>query len=161
MRSLKQEANSYIRNAQSQSINAILTNQPTGSLTSATLQTYKQAVNTAYQAFNLSISNAKQTAISAGTQLDSSAVKSAVSTLQSDLTSAIQGLGTQFTSSTYNPTSTVTDPVVDPPGPVARHRRARAGQLHLGAAVLPGGLLGRIHEPIHGQPDGRHRDPEL
>ena len=108
MLSLKQEANSYIRNAQNQSTSAILTNQPAGSLTSATVQTYNQAVNTAYQAFNLSISNAKQTAISAGAKLDSAAVTSAVSTLQTALTSAITGLGTQFTSSTYNPTSTVT-----------------------------------------------------
>jgi hypothetical protein len=106
--SLKQEANSYIRNTLNQTTGAILTNQPSGSLTRSTLQTYNQALGTAYQAFNQSIANAKQTAISAGARLDSTAVQSAVSSLQTALTSAINGLGTPFSSSTYNPTSTVT-----------------------------------------------------
>ena len=105
---LKQEANSYIRNALNQITNAILTDQPAGSITAPTVQTYKQAVRTADHAFNLSISNAVQTAISGSTQLDSTTVSSDVSTLQTALTSAINGLGTQFTSSTYNPTSTIT-----------------------------------------------------
>jgi hypothetical protein len=106
--SLEREGFYYIRNAENQSTSAILTTKATGSITSATLQTYNQAVNSADQAFNLSISNAKQTAISAGAALNSSAVQSAVSTLQTALTSAINGLGTQFTSSSNNPTSAVT-----------------------------------------------------
>ena len=105
---LKQEANSYIRNAVNQITNAILTDQPAGSITAPTVQTYNQAVRTADQAFNLSISNAAQTAISGGTQLNSTTVSSAVSTLHTALTSALNGLGTPFTSSTYNPISTVT-----------------------------------------------------
>ncbi len=104
---LKQEANSYIRNALNQITNAILTDQPAGSITAPTVQTYNQAVRTADQAFNLSISNAAQTAISGGTQLNSTTVSSDVFiTLQTALTSAINGLGTQFTSSKYNPTLT-------------------------------------------------------
>ena len=43
-----------------------------------------------------------------GAQLGSTAVSSAVSALQTALTPAINGLGTAFTSSTYNPTATVT-----------------------------------------------------
>ena len=105
---LKQEANPYIRSALNQITNVILNDQPAGSITAPTVQTYNQVVRTAYQAFNLSISNAAQTAISGGTQLDSTTFSSAVSTLQTALTSAINGLGTQFTSSKYNPTSTVT-----------------------------------------------------
>jgi len=103
---LDQEANSYIRSALKQTTNAILNDQPPGSITAPTVQTYNQAVRTAYQAFNLSISNAAQTAIKGGTQLDPTTVSSAVSTLQTALTSAINGLGIP-TSNTYNPTSTV------------------------------------------------------
>ncbi|HZW30633.1 MAG TPA: hypothetical protein VFF52_08005, partial [Isosphaeraceae bacterium] len=77
-------------------------------ITGTALQSYNQAVRTAYQAFQLAISNAEQTAISGGTQLNNTAVSSAVSALQTSLGSAINGLGTAFTSSTYNPTSTVT-----------------------------------------------------
>ena len=105
---MKQEANSYIRNALSQITTAILSDQPAGSITASTVQTYNKAVQTAVQAFNLSISNAEQTAISGGTKLSPTTVSSAVSALQTALTTAINGLGTQFTSSTYNPTSTVT-----------------------------------------------------
>jgi hypothetical protein len=105
---LKQEANPYIRNALSQITTAILSDQPAGSITASTVQTYNQAVRTAVQAFNLSISNAVQTAISGGTQLRSATVSPAVSTLTTALTNALNGLGTPFTSSTYNPTSTVT-----------------------------------------------------
>jgi len=105
---LEREANTYIRSAQNQTTNAILSDHPAGSITAATVQTYNQAVRTADQAFNLSISSAAQTAISGGTQLNSTSVSSAVSALQTALTSAINALGTQFTSSTYNPISTVT-----------------------------------------------------
>jgi hypothetical protein len=105
--SLKREGYSYIGSVQGQTISTILNDQPAGSITSATQQTYNQAVNTAYQAFNLSINNAKQASISAGTVLDSTAVQTAVSTLQTALTSAINGLG-QLSSSSYDPTSAVT-----------------------------------------------------
>jgi hypothetical protein len=105
--SLKREAYSYISTAQYQSTSAILNDQPAAGITQATQRTYNQAANTAYQAFNLSISSAKQAAISAGTTLDSTAVQTAVSTLQTALTSALSGLGTQFTSSTFNPASAV------------------------------------------------------
>jgi len=105
---LTKEAKSYIRNALNQITTAILSDQPAGSITASTVQTYKQAVRTADNAFILSISNAVQTAIAGSTQLDSTTVSSDVSTLQTAVASAINGLGTQFTSSTYNPTSTIT-----------------------------------------------------
>jgi hypothetical protein len=104
---LRQEGRSDIRSAQGQATSAILNDQPSGGITSTTLQTYNQAVSSATQTFRLAISNAVQTSITGGTKLDSTAVSSAVSTLQGSLTSAINGLGTAFTSSTYNPTSTV------------------------------------------------------
>jgi len=105
---LRREARLDIGAAQSRSVNAILSAQPTGGITGTTLQTYNQAVRAANQSFNLAISNATQAAIAGSTQLNSTAVSSAVSALQTAVTSAINGLGTAFTSSTYNPTATVT-----------------------------------------------------
>jgi hypothetical protein len=107
VRALRQEANSDIRIAQSQATSAILNTQPTGVITSTAQQTYNQAVNTATQTFKLAISNAVQSSISGSAPLDNSAVSSAVSTLQTGLISAIDALGTPFTSSTFNPTSAV------------------------------------------------------
>jgi hypothetical protein len=108
VRALRQEARQDIREAQSQSTGAILKVQPAGGITGGTLQTYQQSVLTAYHSFHVAIGNAEQAAIAGGTPLSSSAVSPAVSALQTALTSAINGLGTAFTSSTYNPTATVT-----------------------------------------------------
>ena len=105
---LNQEANTYLRSAGGQITSAILNDTATGTITSSTVQTYKQAAQTAYQAFNTAISNAEQTSISGGTSLSASVIDSAVSTLQTALTSAISGVGTGFTTSTYDPTAAVT-----------------------------------------------------
>ena len=61
---------------------------------------------------------------------------SAVSTLQAALTSAITGLGTQFTSSAFHPDLDRDNPVVDSPESVTRHRRADGRQQLLGADLL-------------------------
>jgi len=89
----RREMPSYIRTALSQSIGAILNNQPAGTITPTTLRTFNQDVRAAYQDFRTAISGAVQTAIANGTQLDSSVVGPAVEQLRSDLTSAINDLG--------------------------------------------------------------------
>lgn len=105
---MNREVNGYLQSAEGQSNSAILSDTATGTVTSSVVQTYKQAAQAAYQAFNTSIANAEQTSISGGTALSSTAVEGAVATLQTALTSAVSGLGTAFTSSTFSPTSAVT-----------------------------------------------------
>ncbi len=104
---MNREVGGYLRTALNQSTTAILSVNPTGSITNAAVKTYNQAARTAYSAFLSSLTTAVQASISGGTALDSSAVNSAVSTLKTSLDSAIAGLGTGFTSSSSNPTATV------------------------------------------------------
>ena len=101
---LNKEVNTDLQSATNQAISAIQNDTPTGTISAATLKTYNQAVQTAYQAFSLAISNAEQTSISGGTALSSSAVTAAVSSLQTALDTAIAGLGL---TSKLDPTTTV------------------------------------------------------
>jgi hypothetical protein len=104
---MNQEVNADLKSAEGQASAAILADTPVDTVTTSTIQTYKQAVQTAFQAFNSAISNAEQTSISGGTALSTSAVSSAVSTLQTALTSAVSVLGSQFTASTFNPAAAI------------------------------------------------------
>src|SRR5205814_2270836 len=82
---------------------------PTAGPTQAGLDTYNSAVATAVSNLNSAISSALSNLPTAGGSLLST-INGNTSTLQSEfqtaLTAAISGLGTQFTSSTYNPTAT-------------------------------------------------------
>ena len=111
---IDEEANSYIRNALNQITTAILSDQPAGSITASTVQTYKQAVRTADNAFILSISNAVQTAIAGSTQLDSTTVSSDVSTLQTAVAICDQRTGNSIHVEHVQPDLDYHDPVDHP-----------------------------------------------
>ena len=64
---LNRETRSYLRDAQGAATSAILGDSATGSLSSAVIKTFNQAVGTASQTFRSSIHSAVQTSISAGT----------------------------------------------------------------------------------------------
>jgi hypothetical protein len=110
---MNREVNADLKGAEGQASAAILADTPVDTITTSTIQTYKQAVQSAFQAFNSAISNAEQASISGGTALSTSAVSSAVSTLQTALTSAVSALGSQFTASTFNPTAVISADLTD------------------------------------------------
>jgi hypothetical protein len=94
MRLAQQQMNGEIRTAMNHAMMAIRTDQPAGSITPATIQTYNQAVRAAVQTFNTAINAAAQPSIASGTKLDGAAVGSAVQALQTSLTATIAGLDT-------------------------------------------------------------------
>ena len=100
---MNREIGGDVRSTSRESIRAILSDAPTGTLTGSTVRMANQSAQTALQTFNMAINSAKRAAISSGTTLDSSAVTAAVATLQTSLDSTLSSLGTDFTSSTLNP----------------------------------------------------------
>lgn len=107
VRELNAEVGGYLRTALGQSTTAILSVNPTGSITNSAVKTYNQAAKSAYSTFVSSLTTAVQASISGGTALDATAVNSAISTLKTSLGTAIAGLGSAFTSSSNNPTAAV------------------------------------------------------
>ncbi len=102
---LNREVQGDIRSIANQATQDIRADAPTGLVTSSSLQTFNQAVRTAYSAFNTAISGAEQTSITSGTALSSSAVSTAVTNLQTALTAAVGTLPAAFQSSASNTTA--------------------------------------------------------
>ena len=110
---LNREIGGYLRTTATESTRAILSDAPTGTLTGSTVRTANQTILTALQTFTNEINSAKRTAISSGASLDSSAVATAVANLQTSLDTAVSSLGTDFASSTYNPTTSLQSLLAD------------------------------------------------